>query len=373
MRVLLLRDALELVEHNHQRGRAAPATAGEGAATGVEATSAPTPLLALPTSEVLRLGIISNRGMIIVGLAMASIAQLGNNVLGKLLRWAGTWLYGHSGALHLSWMGVVGAGLLLLLLALVALRLLSVVWALLQFHGFRLSENNGRLSAERGLFTRIRSSLPRRRIQAWTMHEGVLHRWFGRRSLRVDSAVVGSGGGGGEKHSLRDLAPIATPEKVDELVAALLPVAAGAQAGWPISDWQPLHPQAWRRRMLWPAVVVTLVSVVLAFVRTPWALCGLLLLPLLWWNARNWARHSAWSVAHGLVAFRGGWLGKHWRFAEVRKLQALEWRQSPFDRRWGMATLGFDTVGAAGDELAIPCLPEATARALYADLSSALK
>jgi putative membrane protein len=73
--------------------------------------------------------------------------------------------------------------------------------------------------------------------------------------------------------------------------------------------------------------------------------------------------------------FRGGWLRKHWRFAEVRKLQALDWRQSPFDRRWGMATLHFDTAGANGMDppLAIPYLPEDVARRLYDELASLLR
>ena len=100
----------------------------------------------------------------------------------------------------------------------------------------------------------------------------------------------------------------------------------------------------------------------------------LLSMTLLWWNARNWARHSAWSVSEGLVVFRGGWLGKYWRFAETRKLQALEWRQSPLDRRWGMASLHFDTVGAGMDPaLAIPYLPVETARRLYDELAASLR
>ena len=370
MRVLRLRDAQELEQQIHHRAGAARTTA---AAHGETAPAAPSRLLlALPTAEVLRLGIISNRGMLMVGLAMAYVAQLGDNTLGKLFKWIGSWVYGHSNAFHFSWLGAAGAAVLLVLMVLVGLRLLSIAWALLQFHGFRLSESNGRLSAERGLFTRIRSSLPRRRIQAWTLHEGVLHRWFGRRSLRVDSAVAEPGGG--DKGSLRDLAPIATPAFVDELVASLLPPGRFAKAAWPVSQWQSLHPQAWRRRLLWPAVLVTALSLGYAL-RSPWALFGLLLLPLLWWNARNWAKHSAWSVADGLVAFRGGWLGKFWRFAEVRKLQALEWQQSPFDRRWGMATLRFDTVGAGSNEpaLAIPYLPEATARRLFDELAPQLR
>ena len=373
MRVLRLREAHELEAQIHAGSRTARRADAASEAAGAGAAAPEHVLLALPTAEVLRLGMISNRGMLIVGAALASLAQLGNNAIGKLFHWLGTWLYGHANALHLSWVSGAAALAVLLLLALAGLRLLSMVWALLQFHGFRLSEAGGRLSAERGLFTRVRASLPRHRIQAWTLSEGVLHRWFRRRSLRVDSAVVESGGG--DKRSLRDLLPIATPAKVDEVVAALLPAVRGvASAAWPVAHWQPLHPKAWRRRFAWPALAVLLASATLAIVRTPWALCGLLLLPLLWWSAHNWARCSGWSVRDGLVAFRGGWLGKYWRFAEVRKLQALEWRQSPFDRRWGMATLHFDTAGATGADpaLAIPYLPEDVARRLYEQLSREL-
>jgi putative membrane protein len=335
-------------------------------AVGVDAE--PQVLLALPTSEVLRLGMIDNRGMLVLGLAFAGLAQLGNDLMQKLFKVAGEWLYGHFNALHLSVLAGAGAVLLLFALALAGLRLLSMVWALLRFHGFVLAEQDGRLSMQRGLLTRVRATLPRHRIQAWTLNEGVLHRWFGRRSLRVDSAVVESGGG--EKRSLRELAPIATPAKVDELVASLLP--SGAR--WPITHWQPLHPLAWRRRFLLPALLVALVSITLAVLRTPWALCGLGLVPVLWWSARNWARHSAWSVGDGLVVFRGGWLGKYWRFAETRKLQALELRESPFDRRLGMASLHFDTAGAGGMDpsLAIPYLPVAIAHRLYEELAAQL-
>jgi len=370
MRVLRLRDAQELEEQIHAGTRSARAGA---VAQGEESAPPAQVLLQLPTSEVLRLGFISNRGMLIVGAAMASLAQMGNNYIGKTVQWVGSWLYGHANVLHLSALSAAGAALVLIVLALAGLRLLSMVWALLQFHGFRLSQSGGRLSAERGLFTRVRASLPRHRIQAWALHEGVLHRWLHRRSLNVDSAVVETGG---DKRSLRELAPIATPEAIDALVSSLLPQVRGTSgAAWPVSIWQPLHPKAWRRRLLWPAVLTTIASLAFGWWRTPWALLGLLLLPLLWWSARNWARCSGWSVRDGLVAFRGGWLGKYWRFAEVRKLQALEWKQSPFDRRWGMATLHFDTAGASASEhaLAIPYLPADTARRLYEELSQELR
>jgi len=98
------------------------------------------------------------------------------------------------------------------------------------------------------------------------------------------------------------------------------------------------------------------------------------LVPILYWRAIVWAKHSAYSIDKGLIAFRSGWLDRQWQFAESRKLQALELLQSPIDRRHGMATLRFDTAGSNVLEggLHIPYLPEAEARRLYAQLSIGL-
>lgn len=366
MRVLRLDDAHALEQQvRGSTATRARAQSADGAAADAVAAP-PRLLLSLPLAELIRLGLISNRGMLVVGGALAVLAQAGDNLLGKLFTAIGEWVSGQATALHLSVLAIAGAAALLLVLAVVALRLLSVLLALLQFHGFRLTESEGRLAVERGLLTRIRASLPRHRIQAWSLSEGLLHRWFGRQSLRVDSAVVEAMN---EKRSLRDLAPIATPSMIDALIDELLPERA-----WPVREWQALHPQAWRRKLLVPAIVVSIVALVLALWKSPWALSLFGLLPLFYWRARNWARHSAWSIADGLVAFRGGWLDRHWRFAETRKLQAIEWSQSPLDRRMGMATLRFDTAGAGSMEpaLAIPFLPATQARELYAQLSAAL-
>ena len=59
-----------------------------------------------------------------------------------------------------------------------------------------------------------------------------------------------------------------------------------------------------------------------------------------------------------------------WRFAEVRKLQVMLLTQSPFDRRWGMATLSLDTAGAQGALLRIRYLPLADAEALRDKLAT---
>src|SRR5690606_20395362 len=98
------------------------------------------------------------------------------------------------------------------------------------------------LTVGRGLFTRRRNSVPRRRIQAWTLVESITHRLFRRRSLRIETAVIAQGS---EERGLSELAPVATPERCDALVRHLVP-----QVQWPPQGWRPLHDRAWLRLSL---------------------------------------------------------------------------------------------------------------------------
>jgi len=365
MRVLSLDDAHALEDMVRARGQATAAT-GADAGTPAPADEGRV-LLPLPTPEVVRLGLVSNRGMIVVAAAFGLLAQSGSELFGDLV---GAWARSAVGLgrdLHLGWLGWALGAASLLVAAVVALRLLSVLLALLQFHGFTLVEHGRRLSAQRGLLTRLRANMPRSRIQAWSLREGLVHRWLGRRSLRVDSASVEAVN---EQRSLRDLAPLATPDAMEALIRHLLP-----GGHWPPQQWRPLHPRAWRRQFTLPALATLAATVALCIAEGPWGLALLALLPVWLLRARVWARHAAYAEEGGVVAVREGWLDKHWRFAEVHKLQSLVLSQSPLDRRHGMATLLLDTVGASPLEpaLRIRYLPEDEARALRDRLAAAME
>ena len=57
------------------------------------------------------------------------------------------------------------------------------------------------------------------------------------------------------------------------------------------------------------------------------------------------ARHAGYAADDRLVAVRGGWWTREWRFAEIGKLHAIRWGQTPVDRMLGMARLLLDTAG----------------------------
>ena len=362
MRVLELEEALALERLIRHRGR-------DGAAPVDDAAAAPGQvLLALPTAEIVRLGLVSNRGMVVVGAAFALASQvLPENTFRHLFE--RIWQQG-SGYVA-AWQGGVPGPVLaatgLVVLAVALLRLFSVVLALLRYHGFRLRAHGRRLTIERGLLARVRSSVSRRRIQAWTLREGVLHRAFARRSLAIDTAgAQGGDNGQAQRHEVSELAPIATPAACDALVQEILEARA-----WPPANWHRLHPRAWLRLWLGHVAAGLALAAALAWHFGPWGALGLLWLPWGWLLARRNARFAGWHLGERLVAVREGWWSRHWRFAELDKLQALQLRQSPLDRGLGMASLWLDTAGtgAATPPLRLRHLPEAQARALYGRLA----
>jgi putative membrane protein len=275
-----------------------------------------------------------------------------------MIRGAGRSLFGWSRDLQLEGSALFAGIAVLVVFVILLVFAFSILLALVQYDAFRLTDDGKRLRIERGLFTRVRGALLRRRIQSFTVRETQFHRWFRRRSLRVDSAASI----GDAEHSLRDLVPIASPDRLDELVNDLL----GNGASWPPTLWHPLHPAAWRRRFVPLAVITAVLTGFAVWLTELWGLTGLVLIALLFVRARMWARYARYTEEGGIVAMREGWLDRTWRIADRTKLQGAVLTQSPWDRRRGMATISVDTAGAGeqGPRLTIPYLPEADARAI---------
>lgn len=359
MRVLALADARALEDLLRARG-------GEAQSVGPLAAQALAQpgerLLALPLSELLRLGLVSNRGMVALAAVFGALAQSGYGEIGKLTTNVGEALFGWASAQHLGWLGWMLGGVTLFFGMVLLLRMLSIALAVLQFFGFELRQSGQRLSIEAGLLTRVRTHAPHHRIQAWTVREGLLQRWLQRQSLQVDTANIAAAN---QPRPMRELAPIATAQKVASLLARLLP-----GANWPQLPWMPLHPRAWRRMLLPPSVLTVIVCALLCY-RTGWAGASVLLaLPWWWLRARRMAAFAAYALSDSVVAVRGGWPGHYWRLAEIDKLQVLSLSQTPFDRRHHMASVRLDTAGAHPMQppLHIRYLPEPEARALLAAL-----
>src|SRR5690606_7994867 len=166
MRVLSLAAAAELERLVQSGATAAAAGTGIGAAgtgSGAAAGDRGEQLLALPIAELVRLGLISNRGMVVVGAGFAALWQLAPGDAGDWIEAVGEWLLGRASALQLGTLATAVGVAVLVAAAVAVLRLLSIVLALVQFHGFRLRLGGEAISVERGLLTHVRGHAPVRK------------------------------------------------------------------------------------------------------------------------------------------------------------------------------------------------------------------
>jgi len=372
MRVLRLEQALALEQQIRQPSRAPDAAQAlaPGHPPPLPETAADDArvLLRMRLRDVLTLGLLSNRGWVLLAAGIGALAQiLPRSVLDERLASSGREALGYAHGLQPGNVGVALLVAVVLLAGWLGLRLLSMVLALLRYHGFELTEQQRRLTVSAGLLSRVRSSVSRRRIQAWTLRESTLQRWAGKRQLRIDSAAS-QGGQDGERRALRELAPLATPAQCEQLVQHLLP---GLQ--FPPAQWRAVPVRGSWRLCVTSLWLVPVLSAVLYWRWGPLGLAVLAWLPVALWTARQQMARIGWYQDDRYIAVRGGWWQRWWRWAELDKLQALRLSRSPLDRLLGTSSLWLDTAGTHGEHaLHLRYLPHAEATALLHTLTGAL-
>lgn len=311
----------------------------------VVTAAAETTLLHLSSGELVRYGLIDNRGMIVVAAGVGLLHEAG------LLTFDKAWLEGvlqsssAAGLVALGLMMQIALGVLAVVSAILAVRMLSVVLALVTFHDFKLTRHNGDLRARYGLFTRIALTLRTRRIQAVHQTESLLHRWFNRVTLNVD--LAGDSGGGDQpdanKSRARWLAPVCATSDAPTLIAAALPTIDLNDE----PDWQPLAPRARGRIFRRTAVLAVLIlsGPAIWYLREGAIAVLLSCIPLAWMHAHLYTKHTRWALARDAVMFRSGWLTRRLTIVPRDRVQVLSIDASPFDRRSRMANIYVDTAG----------------------------
>ena len=371
IRVLALADVEQMRAHVFAE-RAVAVTGTEpspldGSPAALAPTAAPVrQVYRMSAREVALFGIISNQGMVVVAALFGLLWQLD-----VMDRWANSLsketlegLPEFQPLLH-PWAAAL-LGLAGLILFIVLLRVFSVAWAFLKFHGFTLTRQGEDLRAEYGLLTRLSKTVPRQRIQVVSARQGLLHRWFKRVAVQVETAGA-AGGADGAPAKRTWLAPLIRRRELGRLFAEALP-------GLELDDvqWEPLAPRAFRR-LLRRGLILTLIPVAGALVAFGWAglLLATILFPGAWLNARLYVRHTGYALTSDTVLFRSGWWVRRISAARFSRIQALALSETPFDRRNDMATLWLDTAGAgpAGSRIAVAFLELSTAQRLHERLS----
>ena len=326
-------------------------------------------LLHLPLGEVLLCGFLENKGLVVIGAAYGFAWESGvlNGFWSRLF---GAETYGRGLFRDLVGGVIDGQGLPFvaaavaaagLTAALLLVRVVSMVWALVRLYDFRLTRVEEDLRIEFGLLTRVAATIPIRRVQTITIRQGPLHRWLARASVRVETA----GGAGADAGNLRDREWLAPLIRLPALPALLDQVVPGIDMN--AVTWQPVHPRAFRRAVKPGLLIAGLITLVWA-VTLGWSAVPMAVISMTWAviSARQYVRHLRWAEHHEGVLIRSGWIWKHVTLARANKIQAVTFRQSPFDRRLAMGRVRVDTAGAgvASHRVDIPYLDRTVAAQL---------
>jgi putative membrane protein len=250
----------------------------------------------------------------------------------------------------------------LFIVFLILVRILSIGWAVFRLYGFTLTRSGNELKTSCGLLTTVHGVIPLHRIQLVTVQQAPLQRAFDRVEVRVQTA-------GGDKNaspSREWLAPMLRRDAVDALLAEVVP-----GPGFDQMEWRPVDARAARREFrtaLRLLVVLTAAGVWFAPVFT--GVLAISLAVLAYFMARGRARAFGFALTPDRVACRSGWLWRSRSLARYAKVQAIGLGETPFDRRWKMASISADTAGGGSHRIVVPYLPQAEARAVFNDLGA---
>ena len=328
-------------------------------------------ILELPGRELGKLGLVSNKGLVVVTAALGILWQQG--------RWfepedlIAESLESERVATLLSSTPVFAAVLVLILIVVATtllLRALSVAWFMVQLHGFTLQRSGLDLRTQYGLFTRISRTIPTPRIQSLTTTESPLHRWFNRQSIELRT-VGGSGEdlnigleAGAQKAKSQWMAPMVETRRVPSLLKEALP-----EVDLESVSWEPIAHRAWARILRRWLLVIGLVTVLAASIVGSWLVVPVFTMPAALFalvHARLFVKHAAYSLTSWGVVFKSGWWNRTVKLVRYGKIQTVGRDQTPFDRRNGMASVRIDTAGAErlGHTIDIPFLDTAVAAAV---------
>lgn len=249
-----------------------------------------------------------------------------------------------------------------LLLILLAGWMLSVVGAVIGYHGFTLERTGSELHKRYGLLARWEGSLPLHRVQAIRIEESLLRRPLGLAAIRIETA--GATPGRDQNGGTEAFVPLIRHADVPTLVARVLD-----EIDYSAVHLRPVHPRARRRIFRRLATPIVLAAGLLALALHPGWLALLVLLPPARLLASLQYRNRGYTRQNGYLIARSGFFNRITCIMPERKIQTLHLSASPFQRRHGLTTLIAVSAGGPRAEARVRDLSAADAHTLLVALT----
>ncbi len=332
-------------------------------------------ILKLNFSEIVRYGLISNKGLIAVAVFFGFISQFIDDDNPSNVRTAirSGVNYVNDGVQSLvpetSVIGTILFIVLFVIIALIVLWILSIAMALFKFHDFNLVKTNKKLAATMGLLTRLQATIPTKRIQTITIHNSWLHQMFDRIGITIETA----GGVNTEQQgvTMKQVAPVLPVDQRNVFLSQIQ-----SEQEWEDFEWKPIEARAWRRVfkvsvLIWALILLTL------NVYSIWAYVIGIVFAMIWsfFYAKAYIKNAGYFITEQMAAFKSGVIFRKETYVRIPKVQTTRIKESIFDRRHKMATLELDTAGATtgAHHIEIPYLNIETAETLYQQVSTNIK
>ena len=320
--------------------------------------------------DLIRLGLISNRGMLLIGGGFYFFSQTGlskNNVFKAIGNMVRDWLGGSHGPLF--WML---SALISMMLILAVVRLASIVVAIVQFYDFKLSGSESTLRSESGLLTRQGGQARVERIALIVIIDGWLYRLLHRQSVQVYLPGNAIQGDSMERSGMTRLTPVASPEHVQTLIERIFDLQISALR------WHPLAPKAGRRMarkalffgaLVWAPVIVMASLKVNSAAMAALGCAALLTFAWLFYSRHKNARESGYVLLPDFWIIKTGYFSQTIQLVRRDAIQSASFSTSHFDRSSNMAKVRVDLmVGSMSATPELGYLTKLDAELLFKEL-----
>ncbi|WMS89194.1 PH domain-containing protein [Pleionea litopenaei] len=298
-------------------------------------------ILQLDILELVKAGIISNKGMVVVAFAFGILGQTRTleKFFNKVEDWLNPWMeqisWGLDHPVMVTLMIFFGA-----IAFFVAIRVLSIIFMIVTYFGFDLQRQTGQLKLKFGLLTQRHATIPLQRIQMLSIVEGVLHRWFNRVAIRIATAGGNVNHQQQQENSARWLAPILATEDTESFIADVQPHISQTT-----DQWHGVAQRGWLRLLrLYSGILIILIGLSW-FKFQYWSLLGFALLPFIILYSRKTVAAMRYGFTKDTLVYKSGWLTRYHSFIPLNKIQNIQRIETFFDRRNRMAKIQVDVAG----------------------------